>query len=316
MSQLPQRPRIAIALATYNGDAFLREMLDSLVAQTLQPWRVVAVDDGSTDASPAILEEYRDRLPLQIHLNAQNSGHRAAFSTALEYCRDADLVALADQDDIWLPEKLSTLATALGPADLVHSDARTIHADGSPRDPSWHALMELPASQGPEPYLVGFNNVTGCTALFRSALLDRALPIPAGTPVHDWWLALHAALGQGIAYVDRPLVLYRLHGGNAVGEGKQTETLRASLEKRQRWYRTLLDAPRLPLGAEQRQLVQRLLQNCSARLERFWVPADLPWLWSRRNLLFPPPASPGRRLLQILMSLIGVRTARLLGKRG
>lgn len=290
-------------------------MLDSLTHQTLSPWKVVAVDDGSQDATLDILKSYLERLPLEIHARSQNLGHRATFNEALQYCQEADLVALADQDDIWFPEKLESLTAALGEADLVHSDACTIHADGSPRDASWHAKMNLPATQQAESYLVGINNVTGCTALFRASLLARALPIPAGVPVHDWWIALQASLGQGIVFVNRPLVHYRLHGGNAVGEGKNAEGFTESLRKQMQWYTTLLDAS-LPLSAEQHSLVARLLALNTARREQFWVPSYLGWVWCHRHLLFPPPTSQARRLLKVLMTILGVRAARLLGKTG
>jgi len=315
MTARPPQVRIAIALATYNGAAFLRPMLDSLTAQTLPPWKVVVVDDGSQDSTLDILNCYQERLPLEIHARALNAGHRATFNEALQLCRDADLVALADQDDIWLPEKLETLAGALGEADLVHSDARTIHADGSPRDASWHATMRLPATQRTESYLVGLNNVTGCTALFRASLLAHALPIPAGVPVHDWWIALQASLGRGIVFVNCPLVLYRLHGGNAVGEGKKHTGFAESLLKQKQWYASVLAAS-LPLDTEQRNLVVRLLALSGARLERFWIPGDLGWVWFHRHLLFPPPTSQARRLLKVFMTILGVRAARLLGKTG
>ena len=105
--------KIGIVLATYNGEKYLAQMLDSLVAQTRPADFIVAVDDGSKDNTPAILKSYQDRLPLQVTILEKNSGHRAAFSKALELAQpqlgENDMIALADQDDIWLPQKLQLL---------------------------------------------------------------------------------------------------------------------------------------------------------------------------------------------------------------
>lgn len=105
--------KIAVVLATYNGAQYLPQMLDSLVSQERRADIVIAVDDGSTDSTPTILRDYAEKLPLRIEILPKNTGHRAAFSAALEIARNTldkdDLVALADQDDTWLPQKLSIL---------------------------------------------------------------------------------------------------------------------------------------------------------------------------------------------------------------
>ena len=126
--------KIGIVLATYNGEKYLAQMLDSLVAQTRQADFIVAVDDGSKDNTPAILKNYENRLPLQVTILEKNSGHRAAFSKALELAQpqlsDSDLIALADQDDIWLPHKLDILEKLIQDKALVFGDAQVVDADG------------------------------------------------------------------------------------------------------------------------------------------------------------------------------------------
>ena len=105
--------KIGIVLATYNGEKYLTQMLDSLLAQTRPADFIVAVDDGSKDSTPEILKSYQDRLPLQISVSPQNMGHRSAFSKSLELARpqlgDDDLIALADQDDVWQEGKVETM---------------------------------------------------------------------------------------------------------------------------------------------------------------------------------------------------------------
>ena len=126
--------RICIVLATYNGKKYLQEMLDSLVAQTRPADMIIAVDDGSTDSTMSILEQNLDRLPMEIVRSPKNQGHRAAFSRGLEEARhrlgNDDYIALADQDDIWLPEKLETLEREIDEAALVYGDAEVIDGKG------------------------------------------------------------------------------------------------------------------------------------------------------------------------------------------
>ena len=109
--------RIAIVLATYNGARYLPQMLDSLVSQERRADIVFAIDDGSSDSTPEILRNYASKLPICLEALPHNTGHRAAFSAALEIARKElspdDLIALADQDDIWLPQKLRLLENAI-----------------------------------------------------------------------------------------------------------------------------------------------------------------------------------------------------------
>ena len=147
--------KIGIVLATYNGEKYLTQMLDSLLAQTRPADFIVAVDDGSKDSTPEILKSYQDRLPLQISVSPQNMGHRSAFSKSLELARpqlgDDDLIALADQDDVWLPQKLEILEKAIETSDghskkpdLVFGDAQVIDGEGKIIGKSWREMDGIP----------------------------------------------------------------------------------------------------------------------------------------------------------------------------
>ena len=136
--------KICIVLATYNGEKYLAQMLDSLVAQSRPADMIIAVDDGSTDSNAQILKNYTSKLPLQITFSPKNQGHREAFSKALEIAKEKlqpeDLVALADQDDIWLPHKLSILEKEIGTVpSLIFGDAQVIDENGNVTAESWRA---------------------------------------------------------------------------------------------------------------------------------------------------------------------------------
>jgi len=99
----------SIAMCTYNGEKYLREQLDSLVAQDYPNLEIVIVDDCSTDSTPQLLEEYAGQHPnFTIHQNEQNMGFRRNFEKALKLC-SGEIISLCDQDDIWFPNKISAL---------------------------------------------------------------------------------------------------------------------------------------------------------------------------------------------------------------
>jgi glycosyltransferase involved in cell wall biosynthesis len=305
---------VSIALATFNGERFLEAFLESVCDQTRAPDRIVVVDDASTDGTLEILEYFATQLPLEIYRRASNGGHRVAFSEALERTRE-DFVVFADQDDVWEANKIATLLMNIGDADLVHSDARVIDEEGQLIHESWHGFMGHPVLHSTEKYLLGWNNVTGCTAMLRGSLRTKVLPIPAGVPVHDWWLALYASLGRGIRYVDMPLIRYRLHGGNAVGAGKVL-SLSETLRQQMAWFGALGEnRERLGLTVAQALLVDRLERVSRQRLVRKILPEWFPWVWENRTLLFAPNATPLQQCGRAVMTVLGLPLLRWIGKK-
>jgi glycosyltransferase involved in cell wall biosynthesis len=178
---------------------------------------VVAGDDCSTDDTVAILEEYRQRHGLRYQVNERNLGFMRNFEKIFSLCR-GDFIALADQDDIWLQEKIEVQLNGLGNASLVYSDAFLVDEAG--RELSGSLIQSSgvrPVSDNNFEYFVCNTCVTGCTTLFRRELLARALPIPACERYHDWWLAVAASRLNGVKYLDSRLVKYRQHESNDTG---------------------------------------------------------------------------------------------------
>ena len=218
--------RIAVALCTYNGAAHLREQLRSIVAQTVVPDEIVVTDDGSTDATMAILEGELADAPFALDCarNTHTKGVAANFADTLARCT-ADVIALADQDDVWAPTRIEIgTAPFSSPAVMAtFSDAELIDGHGEARNSSlWaaHGLGRRARRRltGGEPWrqLLRWNCATGATLAIRREVLDVALPVPQRT-LHDEWLALVAAgLGEVVA-IGEPLVSYRVHEGSALG---------------------------------------------------------------------------------------------------
>lgn len=220
---------IDILLATCNGAPYLPEQLDSLMAQTCRSWRLLVRDDGSSDGTLEILENYRSRHPDVIMIipnEGQNLGACGNFSRLLEQA-DAPYVMFCDQDDFWLPDKIETTLAAMQELERQHGTATPllIHTDLMVVDEQLTVIGEsLWRFQRTEPQrLTKLNRVllqnlaTGCTIMINRALRDLAVPVPKQAWMHDWWLVLVATAFGRVAAVASPTVLYRQHEGNDTG---------------------------------------------------------------------------------------------------
>ena len=226
-------PKIAILLATHNGETYLDEQLESLVAQDYSDWMILARDDGSSDRTVECLERWATREPrLQLLPPSEHPSGAASqnFSVLLEAALDtsAELFCCCDQDDVWHPQKLSVLSQSLELIEtgadgrklpsLVHSDLEVVDKTLNPIHPSFVQRMGLsPASEADACRLLSKNEVTGCAMIFNRALLEQVVPIPDQAIMHDWWIAVIAAYVGVLRFVSEPLVRYRQHDSNTLG---------------------------------------------------------------------------------------------------
>ncbi|AEG91962.1 glycosyltransferase family 2 protein [Ramlibacter tataouinensis] len=216
-----------IAMCVYNGARFLSKQLESIAAQTILPTRMVVLDDGSTDGSWELLQAWAAAapFPVDVERNQEKLGVVRNFERAATRL-DTDIVFLADQDDLWYPEKVRTFLQAFTANPglwLLHSEADLIDGDGRPLG---RRLFDTLLVTAQERALVAAgeawrvyakrNLVTGAAAACRRELLARATPFSPRW-VHDEWLAFVAALAGRVAMLDLPTMAYRLHGGNTVG---------------------------------------------------------------------------------------------------
>lgn len=282
--------KICIVLATYNGERYLPEMLNSLIYQERAANMIVAIDDGSTDSTVSILESYKHKLPLQIFASKENHGHRAAFSKGLELAKELifedDYIALADQDDVWLPEKLKILEKEIGKNALVFGDAEIINEYGFTTAPSWRKFSSIDTNCSMMQQIAGINNVTGCLCLFKASLLEKILPIPENVTVHDRWLAMFAMRNGGIKAVPQIVAKYRIHGNNAVGGAKQA-SMSKTLEAQEKWADEIIrHANELNLSKAELAFAEKFKKACMLRQTKGFVPGLLPWAFKNRKNLF------------------------------
>ena len=222
---------VDVLLATYNGARHLPGQLQSLLEQTHQRFRLLVSDDGSSDGTQALFEQWLPRFGGRMML-LDNPAPGRGVARNFEFLMQSSLAdgvahyaAFCDQDDVWLPDKLTILLAALqgleqrrgaAAASLVHCDLAVVGAKLESIHPSFVRHQRLLPVPGSDVGLLSINQVTGCAMLVNRALLQLALPLPEAALMHDWWCALLAA-GGGRQFVDQPLVLYRQHGANQLG---------------------------------------------------------------------------------------------------
>ncbi|MEA3009024.1 MAG: hypothetical protein QOJ91_716 [Sphingomonadales bacterium] len=221
-------PSISVALATYNGRAYLGEQLASLAAQTRLPDELVVCDDGSTDGSVELIEDFARTapFPVRIHRNARNLGVLRNFEKALSLC-EGDIVFLSDQDDFWLPEKIGEIVEIFEktPGALAVINDKLI-ADENLVPTGATMLGNIRGFGSPDG-----NFVAGCCSAFRREWLGIALPIPEGAIAHDTWLVGLAHRLGVVSISEKPLQYYRRHGAN-VSQNAYSEPRRVGLAKR------------------------------------------------------------------------------------
>jgi glycosyltransferase involved in cell wall biosynthesis len=239
-------PLVAICMAAYNpAPELIGAQVASIRDQRHGNWCCVISDDCSTPAGArAIAAAVADDPRFIVSRSPRRLGFYRNFERALTLApAEAELVALADQDDRWHPDKLGTLVASLGEAQLVYSDARVVSRDGATIADTW---WDRRANNHTDLLsLLVANSVTGAASLLRRSLLDDALPFPPAqfAHFHDHWLALVAlSLGE-IAYVDRPLYDYVQHGEASLGHAAANQM--SSLRERLRSARPARERVRL-----------------------------------------------------------------------
>ncbi len=226
-----RNPEIEILMATWNGARFLRDQLDSLFCQTFQNFSLTVRDDGSTDSTLKIIEDYRHRYSerVVVHRNLVRLGPCANFSLLAQQS-SAPYVAFCDQDDIWCKDKLAVSIDAMKRVEkqqgnttpvLVFSDMAPINEDNAALAPSWWRLAHVNPAKATLGTMLVQNFVTGCTAMANRSLIAKTRGIPGGAEMHDSWLGLVAIAFGVVCPLNEPLVRYRQHEGNAWGVSRR-----------------------------------------------------------------------------------------------
>jgi len=224
--------RVEILMATYNGGKYISEQIESILGQTYKNWKLLIHDDGSSDNTVKIVKKYADKYPnkiLFIDDGIKCGGAKENFSHLLSIAKsefDFEYIMFADQDDVWLPQKIELSIKKIKEMEKIHGKnlPLLVYTDLKVVDSSLNLISEsfwkcqcMDPSHNSLSRLLMQNVVVGCTVLINRTTLLLGTPIPKEAILHDWWLALVAS---GLGYLDflkTPTVLYRRHERNDTG---------------------------------------------------------------------------------------------------
>ena len=279
---------VSIALCTYNGEAYLREQLDSIVDQSYPAIELIAVDDCSLDNTLKILEEYAAKYPyIQVFVNPQNLGYIRNFEKALRLC-NGDFIALSDQDDIWDLRKIEKQVKAIGNHLLIYHDSEFVDQNGQSLYSKMSDIMNLYRGDRPEAFLF-FNCISGHSVLMKKELRDELLPFP-NAYFHDWWMGYVATNLGSIDFINESLVKYRQHqkADTNILKRKRDNTLRNPItaemkyERKMLWIKSCLDYPK----NKNPEFIQNLYAELQKNKEEYISFGLAKIIYKNRGMLF------------------------------
>lgn len=217
---------IEILLATYNGEKYIKEQLDSILKQDYDNWIVRACDDASSDKTYDILMEYKNAYPTKFIVERNEKGTGSAKLNFFNLIKNStcEYVMCCDQDDVWLPNKISLTIEKMKETEtdhtpvLVHTDLKVVDQDLNVLSDSFFEYSQLNKSLEYKDTLIQ-NSVTGCSLMMNRALVSLVQKESDFQDIlmHDWLITVLAAGTGKIAFVDCPTILYRQHSVNSVG---------------------------------------------------------------------------------------------------
>lgn len=275
---------VAIMMATYNGANYIREQLESIIKQTYQNWILFIRDDGSTDDTLKIIENYQTNYKDKIIIIKNLSGGGSAntnFSVIWKWIKENKVFSyymFCDQDDYWIEHKIELSMEIMKANEkkdypyLVHTDLQVVDEHLHIVDRSYSKYRNLNMEIQDLNHLLIQNNVTGCTMLWNATLNDLIQLDNESVAMHDWWMSVVASLFGTIIYVPTATVLYRQHVTNVVGATKVNSLgfimkrlknlshVRQTLELSQIQSRALLQAYEGRLSDEQKFILTKMAE--------------------------------------------------------
>lgn len=228
---MKEKPHIAIIMATYNSERYLREQLDSLYSQTFLEWQLYINDDCSTDDTVSIIEEYNSKYHnIDLQVNTHSFKAKGNFGNLLERV-DADYYMFCDHDDVWLPNKVERTLQEMRNVEnsnadkpvVVFSDLRVVDSNLKEISSSFWVYNRIRPDRTSLSWLGVRCVATGCTMMINKSARDLSYPIPEIAKMHDIWITLVVKKNGGIlAPISEPLMCYRQHGSNVYGANNET----------------------------------------------------------------------------------------------
>lgn len=206
---------VSIVMCVYNGADFLNEQIESILAQTYSNFELLVLNDRSTDSSKDIIQQYLQKdSRIKYFENDMNLGFNKNFEKGFSLT-NGDLIAVSDQDDIWIKDKIEELVNQIGEHLLIYSNSALIDESGNLLDRTLTYDIDHIDNPSYKSFLDG-NFITGHTCLFKKILLDKVLPFPDNVYSYDWWLGFTASYIGSVKYLHKNLTLYRIHNNSVI----------------------------------------------------------------------------------------------------
>lgn len=235
---------VDILLATYNGEEYLKEQLDSILSQSYSNFRLLISDDASTDNTVEILKEYQEKdKRIKVFFQTENSGVIKNFEFLLEKVEN-EYYMFSDQDDIWKKDKIEKSIKKIEETNssLVYTDLEVVDSNLNVIYKSYWKLKGIynkikKYNNFESLYLNNF--VTGCTIISKKQFINEVLPLPNTSKfvLHDYWIPLILSQEHKISYIEEPLIKYRQHKNNKIGSKKKVDELKKFEEIRELFIR-------------------------------------------------------------------------------
>ena len=207
---------ISVCIATYNGERYIRQQIESIVCQLNVDDEIIVSDDGSTDGTLDIVKGIGDKR-IKIIEGPGRKSPILNFECALKASK-GDFIFLSDQDDVWKPDKVEICMKWLKTYHCVVSDAEVTDNRLKPLYPSLYAIMQV--RQGRIYNTIWKNGYTGCCMTFRRNVLEASLPFPKNIPMHDIWIGNVAAYKYNVIFIPDRLIHFRRHENTISCNGK------------------------------------------------------------------------------------------------
>ena len=207
---------ISVCIATYNGERYIRQQIESIVCQLNVDDEIIVSDDGSTDGTLDIVKGIGDKR-IKIIEGPGRKSPILNFECALKASK-GDFIFLSDQDDVWKPDKVEICMKWLKTYHCVVSDAEVTDNRLKPLYSSLYAIMQV--RQGRIYNTIWKNGYTGCCMAFRRNVLEASLPFPKDIPMHDIWIGNVAAYKYNVIFIPDRLIYFRRHENTISCNGK------------------------------------------------------------------------------------------------
>lgn len=208
---------ISVCLATYNGEKYLREQLDSILCQLSESDEIIISDDGSTDSTLSIIQQYNDNR-IKVFNNDAPHGVVPNFENALRHA-SGDYIFLSDQDDVWINGKINACIENMNDCDLVVHNANVVYEAGDYANCDYYSIRKCGSGYWKNLWK---NTYLGCCMAFKRNVLDYVLPFPKHILWHDMWIALMVELKGKPIFISDIYLKYRRHGDNASASSEKS----------------------------------------------------------------------------------------------